>query len=88
MSANALSDLIMLPESHKQIENSPNGAFHKPQIEHNDGNLKEKTKSVCPLVETSPNGNGAEAASAEVEYIESENLDDVEDPKTSLEASV
>lgn len=88
MSANAFSDLIMLPESHKKIENSLNGAFHKPQIEHNDGNLKEKTKLVCPLVETSLNENGAEAASAEVEYIESENLDDVEEPNTSLEARV
>lgn len=86
MSAYALSDIIMLPESEKKTENSTNGGFHKPQIENNDGNVEEKRKSVCPLVETSPNGNGTEAATAEVEYIESENLGDVEDLDTSLEA--
>lgn len=80
----------MLPESEKEIESSTNGGFHKPQTEHNDENLGEQRKNACPLSEISPNENGAvlsgtEAASAEVEYIDSENLDDVEDVDTSLE---
>ncbi|XP_017238406.1 uncharacterized protein LOC108211344 [Daucus carota subsp. sativus] len=85
MSVNTLTDLIMLSESEKNIEKSTNGGFHKPQIEHNEGNYEEKKKSACPLVETSPNGNGTEAAIAEVEYIESENLEDVEDLNTNIE---
>lgn len=80
----------MLPESEKEIDSSTNGGFHKPQTEHNDENLGEQRKNSCPLIEISPNENaalvsGTEAATAEVEYIESENLDDVEDVDTSLE---
>lgn len=93
MSANTPRDLNMLPESEKEIESSTNGGFHKPQTEHNDENLGEQRKKSCPLVEISPNENGTvvsvtEVPSAEVEYIESENLDDVEDVDTSLEARV
>lgn len=83
----------MLPESEKKIEGSTNGGFHKPQTELGDENLEEQRKNSCPLVEISSNENGAlvsgtEAAIVEVEYIESENLDDVEDVDTSLEARV
>ncbi|XP_017244433.1 uncharacterized protein LOC108216238 isoform X2 [Daucus carota subsp. sativus] len=81
----------MLPESENktETESSTNGEFHKPQTEHTEENREER-KNSCPLVEISPNENGAlvsgtEAASIEVEYIESENLDDVEDVDTSLE---
>lgn len=83
----------MLPESEKKIETSTDGGFQKSQTEHNDEKLEEQRKSSCPLVEISPNENGTlvsgtEAASAEVEYIESENLNDVEDVDTSLEVRV
>ena len=94
MSANTLRDPNMLPESENktETESSTNGEFYKPQTEHTEENREER-KNSCPLVEISPNENGAlvsgtEAASVEVEYIESENLDDVEDVDTSLEARV
>ncbi|KAL8132430.1 hypothetical protein AgCh_008070 [Apium graveolens] len=80
----------MLPESEKEIESSTNGVFHKPQTEQKDENLGEQRKNSFPLVEISPNENETvvsvtEVPSTEVEYIESENLDDVEDVDTSLE---
>lgn len=94
MSGNALRDLNMLPESERKTESSSNGSIHDLHIEHTIENLEEKQRtSTAPLIETPTNGNvalstGTEVASSEVEYIESENLNDVEDVDTSLKVGV
>ncbi|XAR51851.1 hypothetical protein NMG60_11006613 [Bertholletia excelsa] len=83
MSGTALRDLNTLPASERKNESSTKGSFTKPQIEH--GNLEGKHReNTVALVGTPTNGDesvksGAEAGNSEVEYIESENLNDVED---------
>ncbi|KAL3526038.1 hypothetical protein ACH5RR_014410 [Cinchona calisaya] len=89
MSEIALNDLNMLPESKKKNEDATNGNL-KPQTGNIDENLEEsRIKSSSPVVENPINVNGAansvpEVGNSEVEYIESENLKDVEDLELSL----
>ncbi|KAK3006712.1 hypothetical protein RJ639_017809 [Escallonia herrerae] len=93
MSAKALKDLNVLPESERKIESSSKGSFAKSHI-HADENIQERErKSADSLVKTPINGNDTltsvvEVGNSEVEYIASENLNDVEDVDLSLEMLV
>lgn len=90
MSENALRDLNTIPGSEKKNESSSKGSFTKPYIGTATENLEEfQKKNSVSLV--SPPMNGIETATTvletgipEVEYIESENLNDLEDVDTSL----
>lgn len=90
MSEKALRDLNMSSESERKNESSCNGNFAKPCVEHITENLEERqTKTPTALVETTTNGDKivtseVEVGNSEVEYIESENLSDVEDVDTSI----
>ncbi|CDP02130.1 unnamed protein product [Coffea canephora] len=89
MSEKALKDLNMLPESGRKNKNTSNGSL-KPEIEQTGENLEDSQKKVSsPGVENPMNVNGVgnsvpEVGNSEVEYIESENLKDVEDLEMSL----
>lgn len=83
MSETALRDLNTLPSSDRKNESSSKGSFAKPFV----GSANENVD--VSLVSTHVNGNqtgntGPETANSEVEYIDSENLSDVEDIDTSL----
>ncbi|KDP45369.1 hypothetical protein JCGZ_09618 [Jatropha curcas] len=90
MSGTALRDLNALPGSERKNESSSKGSFTKPYCENTDENVeKSRRKNPSSLVSTTVNGDetvnpGAEVANSEVEYIESENLSDVEDVETSV----
>ncbi|XP_068303684.1 uncharacterized protein [Pyrus communis] len=90
MSENALRDLNTIPGSERKNESSSKGGVTKPVAvnanENHEECLKKTTASVGSL-----SINGEEVANsvpevgiAEVEYIESENLNDLEDVDTSL----
>ena len=86
MSENALRDLNFIPGSERRNENSSKAIIAKPVVSNTNGNLEEGQKK------NSVNGgevvnSGAEVGSSEVEYIESENLNDVEDVDASLKVS-
>lgn len=89
MSEKALKDLNMLPESGMKNKNTSNGSL-KPEIEQTGENLEDSQKKVSsPVVENPININGIgnsvpDVGNSEVEYIESENLKDVEDLEMSL----
>lgn len=78
-------DIRNIPESERM-----NGSFMKPQIEHKDENLDERQKrSMTSLVgiptKIDETANlGVEVGSSQVEYIESENLNDVDDVEICL----
>lgn len=83
MSETALRDLNTLPSSDRKNESSSKGSFAKPFVESANENVD------VSLVSTHVNGNqtgnaGPGIANSEVEYIDSENLIDVEDIDTSL----
>ncbi|XP_009599984.1 uncharacterized protein LOC107766855 [Nicotiana tabacum] len=90
MSEEAAQDLTALPEAEKNNENSSNGSVPVTVLESVDKNHKEKEREKpVLLVELDLNGDnkvntGAEIGNSEVEYIESENLNDLEDVDTSL----
>lgn len=90
MSETTLRDLNLLPKPERTNEISSKDTLAKPYVEHTDENVGVKLrKSVVSLVEPPMNGNevahsGAEVVVAEVEYIESEKLDDLEDVDKSL----
>lgn len=78
MSENALRDLNSIPGSERRNENSSKASIAKPVVSNTNGNHEEGPKK------NSVNGSevvnsGAEVGSSEVEYIDSENLNDVED---------
>lgn len=90
MSGQALRDLNTLIRSEKKYECSSKGSLAKPYIENTNGNL-EKRKSNVSATEMSINGSGdelanpvTEAGNAEVEYIESGKLNDVQDVDMTL----
>ena len=93
MSEKALKDLNMLPESGRKNKNTSNGSL-KPEIEQTGENLEDSQKKVSsPGVENPMNVNGVgdsvpEVGNSEVEYIESENMKDVEDLEMSLKVYV
>ncbi|CAA3020392.1 TOG array regulator of axonemal microtubules 1-like [Olea europaea subsp. europaea] len=85
MSEMSSKDIRNIPESERM-----NGSFMKPQIEHKDENLDERQKrSMTSLVgiptKIDETANlGVEVGSSQVEYIESENLNDVDDVEICL----
>ncbi|WMV15195.1 hypothetical protein MTR67_008580 [Solanum verrucosum] len=84
--------LKTLPEVGKLTNISRNGNPSKKQVENIDENHEEKEReNPILLVEPIPNedckvNSGVELGTSEVEYIESENLKDVEDVDMSLKA--
>lgn len=94
MSEKALRDLNMIPGSEKKNESSSKGNITKPLAENTNENLEEwKNKNSMSMVATAVNGGeiqdaGVETGNFEVEYIESQNLDDLEDVDSSLKVLV
>jgi hypothetical protein len=90
MSETALRDLNTIPGSEKKNESSSKGNITKPYVGNANENLEEcQKKDSASLVSPQINGNetaksGVETGNSEVEYIESENLNDLEDVDTSL----
>lgn len=80
----------MLPGSERKSENSSKGGLTKHCVENSNENSEEwKRKNSSTLVSTPTNGDetvkpGVEIANSEVEYIESENLKDLDDVDMSL----
>ncbi|XP_002517350.2 uncharacterized protein LOC8269321 [Ricinus communis] len=85
MSENALRDLNMLPGSERKSESSGKANFTKPYSGNIDENAEKcQRNNSASLVSSTANGveavnSGVEIGNAEVEYIESEDLSDVED---------
>ncbi|CAA0820205.1 ARM repeat superfamily protein [Striga hermonthica] len=76
MSEVAVSDVVIIPEPEMPNGSSINGNSTKPILQPPDENIDEKQKKlIAPETENSR----GEAPTLEVEYIESENLKDVED---------
>lgn len=92
MSEKALKDLNTLPESERKNESFSNGNFTKPQNKNIGESLGEgHRENPAPIVEASVTTNGVANSGpavgvVEVEYIESENLNDLEDVDKSLKA--
>ncbi|KAK8644245.1 hypothetical protein V6N13_123556 [Hibiscus sabdariffa] len=88
MSDNALRDLNTLPMSERNNDSSSKGNFTKTcnghTIENVDELEKKSAASVCVNGSEAVNA-GVEVANTEVEYIESENLSDLEDVDTCIE---
>lgn len=81
MSEVALRDVNKIPESERMNGSSSNGNLTKPLIENIEEKRKKKMASLVdlPIERDGTENSGVEAANSEVEYIESENLEDVED---------
>lgn len=94
MSEEAARDLIPLPEAGMNNEIPSNGSVPAIRVESIDKNSKDKEReNPALLVGPCLNGDGkvntgAEVGNSEVEYIESENLNDVEDVDTSLKVMI
>ncbi|KAL1357076.1 hypothetical protein HN51_009074 [Arachis hypogaea] len=93
MSESALKDLNTIPPTERKSESSSKASLTKPPVDNANENLEEwQKKKSCPTLVSPPvNGNqtlsvssGVEIGNAEVEYIESENLSDLEDIGTCL----
>ena len=80
----------MLPGSERKNEISGKGGLTKPCVENSNENSEEwKRKNSSSLVSTPTNGgetvkSEVEIANSEVEYIESENLNDLDNVDMSL----
>lgn len=88
MSETALKDLNLLPKSERTTETSSKDILTKPYVEQIGENVKQR-KNIVTLVEPPVNGNevehsGPEVVVAEVEYIDSDKLNDLEDVDMSL----
>ncbi|XP_004489299.1 uncharacterized protein [Cicer arietinum] len=93
MSETALKDLNTIPVTERKSEGSGKACLTKPPVDNANENIEEcqKKKNCSSLVSPHVNGNQAVPAESvveigivEVEYIESENLSDVEDTDTCL----
>ena len=93
MSETALKDLNTIPSTERKSEGSGKACLTKPPVDNANGNTEEsqKKKNCSSLVSPHVNGNQAvpddsvvEIGTVEVEYIESENLNDLEDVDTCL----
>ncbi|KAF8378302.1 hypothetical protein HHK36_029641 [Tetracentron sinense] len=90
MSEKALRDLNMLTGSERKNESSSKGSFTKPYVENNDENLDKWRGKIPSSLASTPISEGeimnsvVELGTAEVQYIESENLNDLEDVDMSL----
>ncbi|CAI9758608.1 unnamed protein product [Fraxinus pennsylvanica] len=89
MSEIALRDVNTIPGSERN-GNSGKGNLMKPQVEQMDENIEQsqKTKTasllVTPIKKDETENNGVEVGNSEVEYIESENLNTIEDVENGL----
>lgn len=93
MSEKALRDLNTILGTERKNEDSSKACLSKPSVDNAVENIEEwqKKNNSSSLVSPAVNGNlavtansGAEVVNAEVEYIESENLNDVDDIDTCL----
>ncbi|XVF16446.1 hypothetical protein REPUB_Repub10bG0031400 [Reevesia pubescens] len=87
MSGNALRDLNTLPTSERKNDSSSKGNFTKPYNGNTNENVEEQQKKspASVLINGGETLNaGVEVANLEVEYVESENLTDIEDVDTCL----
>ncbi|KAL5700372.1 hypothetical protein ACHQM5_025823 [Ranunculus cassubicifolius] len=87
ISGKALRDLNTLPVSERKNESFSKGDFTKPCNENLNENLDngQKKKPVSLVTNDSEVANtGGEVGAVEVEYIESENLKDLEDSDLAL----
>ncbi|XP_071731103.1 uncharacterized protein [Rutidosis leptorrhynchoides] len=94
MSETALRDLNLLPMSERKNETASKEFITKSYVEPTDENIGGKQRNTAvSLVEPPVNGKevahcGAEVVIAEVEYIESDKLDDLKDVDKSLKVLV
>lgn len=93
MSEKALRDLNTILGTERKNEDSSKACLSKPSVDNAVENIEEwqKKNNSPSLVSPAVNGNqavtansSAEVVNAEVEYIESENLNDVDDADTCL----
>ena len=89
----ALRDLNTIPGSERKNESCSKGVLTKPVMGNATVNNEEcLKKNSVSLAAPSTNGeeavNAVEVATIEVEYIESDNLNDVEDAELSLKVSI
>ena len=93
MSEKALRDLNTILGTERKNEDSSKACLSKPSVDNAVENIEEwqKKNNSSSLVSPAVNGNlavtansGAEVVNPEVEYIESENLNDVDDIDTCL----
>lgn len=93
MSKTALKDLNTIPVTERKSEGSGKMCLTKTPVDNANENIEEsqKKKNCSALVSPHVNGNQAvpvdsvvEIGIVEIEYIESENLNDVEDIDTCL----
>ncbi|CAJ2665456.1 protein FAM179B-like protein [Trifolium pratense] len=93
MSKTTLKDLNTIPATERKSECSGKACLTKPTVDNANENVEEceKKRNGSSLVSPHVNGNQAvpadavvETATVEVEYTESENLNDVEDIDTCL----
>lgn len=93
MSEKALRDLNTILGTERKNEDSSKACLSKPSVDNAVENIEEwqKKNNSPSLVSPAVNGNlavtansGAEVVNPEVEYIESENLNDVDDIDTCL----
>ena len=80
MSQNGIRD-HMLPKSGKMRDSSGNG---NPIVEHSSEKVKGEERKRMDLSVQEPVNCSVEVPVAEVEYIESDKLDDLEDVDKSL----
>lgn len=94
ISETALRDLNLLPKSERSNETSSKDILAKPYVEHTDENVGGKQrKSITSLAEPPINGtdvahSASEVVVTEVEYIDSEKLDDLGDVDKSLKVDL
>nr|GFB43681.1 RNA-directed DNA polymerase, eukaryota, reverse transcriptase zinc-binding domain protein [Tanacetum cinerariifolium] len=83
MSENGIRDHT-LHKSEMMIASSSNGVFDKLCVKHSNENAEGKERKIVNLSVQEPVNCSVEAQVAEVEYIESDKLDDLEDVDKSL----
>lgn len=92
MSEKALKPVSTVPGLEGSNESSCKGDLSKHGMGTANGNVEElKNKgsaSIRPQVNGENSNPGAEVGSSEVEYIESENLTDLEDVSSSLKVLI
>lgn len=92
MSEKALKALNTVPGLEGNSESSCKGDLSKQGIGTANGNVEElkikSSASIRPQVNGENSNPGAEIGSSEVEYIESENLADLEDVSSSLKVLI
>jgi hypothetical protein len=94
MSEQANKDCNMVPSLESKTEISNKGSFAKPGNENSTESLEERERkkvNTPPLVGAATNGDaivssGSEVGTSEVEYIDSENLNDIDDANITLQS--